>query len=108
MTFHAATFGIYVLISVVSGLFDVFEYLGYVSSACYDLSLILMTLCTSLTQFMICYIFWNIDNIRFVPIPKEEVDGEIQVERTDSEFNLQLRMWQQFIKKSASSVFLST
>ena len=70
---------------------------------------------------MICYIFWNMDNIKFVPEVKEEVlilqdpeeagiheekkisrlqdcgivpIQEVKVERTDSEFDLQLRMWQ--------------
>ena len=45
------------------------------------------------------------DSIQFVPVPatedndneeaaKEEVMQEVRVERTDSEFDLQLRMWQ--------------
>ena len=33
------------------------------------------------TQLLICYIFWNMDNIQFVPLPAErEVDEEIVTE----------------------------
>ena len=59
---------------------------------------------SSLAQIMICYIFWNMDSIQFVPVPStqendeevatEEIIEEVRVERTDSEFDLQLRMWQ--------------
>ena len=44
------------------------------------------------------------DSIQFVPVPStqendeevatEEIIEEVRVERTDSEFDLQLRMWQ--------------
>jgi hypothetical protein len=35
--------------------------------------------CNSLTQVMICYIFWNMDNIQFVPMPvaKQTADEEV-------------------------------
>ena len=66
---------------------------------------IFLNFTSSLTQIMICYIFWKMDSIQFVPVPatedndneeaaKEEVMQEVRVERTDSEFDLQLRMWQ--------------
>jgi len=50
---------------------------------------------------MTCYIFWNIDEIKFVPVPAnkesdvsiENLIEEVRVERTDSDFDLQLRMW---------------
>ena len=50
--------------------------------------------CNRLTQVMICYIFWNMDNIKFVPVPTaqqtadeevapEDAIEEVRVERTD-------------------------
>ena len=69
-----------------------------------------------ITQVMICYIFLNMGKIQFVPVPAdletdeeevaaEEAIEEVRVERTDSEFDLQLRMWQQFMRVAPSSVY---
>ena len=59
------------------------------------------------------------DKIQFVPLPAtletdeeevitEEAIEEVRVERTDSEFDLQLRMWQQFMREAPSSVYQRT
>ena len=56
------------------------------------------------------------DNIQFVPLPatmetdeeevtSEEAIEEVRVERIDSDFDLQLRMWQQFMRVVPSSVY---
>ena len=64
---------------------------------------------------MICYIFWNMDKIQFVPVPatKKNADEEdaVQLElvqSTDSKFEFQLRVWQQFMRVPTSSVRLSS
>ena len=55
------------------------------------------------------------ENIQFVPVPDvqennddqvaaEEATEEVRVERTDSDFELQLRMWQQFMRVAPSLV----
>ena len=80
---------------------------------------ILLYSCSSITQMMICYIFWNLDNIKFVPLPaskenaSEEVstDDSIKVELVkpnDSDFEFQLRMWQQFMREKSSSIHLGS
>ena len=38
-------------------------------------------------------------------VATEEAIEEVRVERTDSEFDLQLRMWQQFMRVAPSSVY---
>ena len=50
---------------------------------------------------MICYIFWYMDTIKFVPVPddwenddEEVAYEEVRVDRTDSDFDLQLKMYQ--------------
>ena len=58
------------------------------------------------------------DSIQFVPVPAaqqnddeevgtEDLIEEVQVERTDSEFDLQLRIWQQFMRVPSSSIYRS-
>ena len=60
---------------------------------------ILSFFCSSTTQMMICYIFWNMDNIQFVPVPaaqqnvdeedtRDDAIEEVQVKQTDYEFDL--------------------
>ncbi len=76
--------------------------LAFLSSFYFDMyfvyaSHILETFCNRLTQVMICYIFWNMDNIKFVPVPtpKQTADEEVAqedaikvelVQSTDSDF----------------------
>ncbi len=91
MIFHALTVSIF-LLSLFAFAFtwplDVF--FSYAT-------IFLEVFCSRLTQVMICYIFWNMDNIKFVPVPTalqtadEEVAPEdaIKLElvpSTDSDF----------------------
>ena len=83
---------------------------------------ILLYSCSSITQMMICYIFWNLDNIIFVPLSasKENASEEVStddsikvikvelVKRNDSDFEFQLRMWQQFMREKSSSIHLDS
>jgi hypothetical protein len=91
MIFHALTVSIYLLSLFANawpvpqnGLFD------YATG-------FLEVFCSRLTQVMICYIFWNMDNIKFVPVPTalQTADEEVApedaiklelVSSTDSDF----------------------
>ena len=109
---HAATFSIYVMSIIIGELtFLLWNFNKYIFK-----TLVLMKFCSAITQVRICYIFWNMDNIQFVPLPatletneeevtSEEAIEEVRVERIDSDFDLQLRMWQQFMRVAPSSVY---
>ena len=112
MLIHSATFFIYVISTIVCALTRINpKDLKHIL-----LSLAFYSFCSTMTEGMICYIFWNMNNIQFVPVPSaletneeevatEEAIEEVRVERTDSEFDLQLRMWQQFMRVDTFSVY---
>jgi uncharacterized membrane protein YozB (DUF420 family) len=88
MIVHALTVCIFLL-----SLFA-FVSIIYGSSFLKDATNLLEAFCARLTQVMICYIFWNMDNIKFVPVPTasqtadeevapEDAIEEVRVERTD-------------------------
>ena len=60
---HALTVSIYLL-----SLFA-FASTSYSEIFVYYATNLLVVLCNCLTQVMICYIFLNMDNIKFVPVP---------------------------------------
>ena len=66
--------------------------------------------CSSVTQAMICYIFWNIDNIQPPVVRGQSIHDEVQVEETDEFFDLQLRLWYQFMRdpEDRPSIYKST
>jgi len=79
---------------------------------------LLEAFCDCLTQMMICYIFWNMENIKFVTvkITKQTVDEEVApedaikpelVQTTDSKSAQQLVIWQHFMRIPNSSVLPS-
>jgi hypothetical protein len=114
MIVHALTLTIYLLSLFVWIAVETFAYYGFFA---YTLQL-LEIFCDRLTEVMICYIFWNMDNIQFVPVPtanktaEEEVAPEDAiklelVQSTDLTFSLQLVMWQQFMRVPNSSVHRS-
>ena len=59
----------------------------------YYISDALNIICSTLTQAMICYIFWNIDNIPAQVVRGLSEHDEVQVEEIDQFFDLQLRLW---------------
>ena len=94
MIIHAVIFIIFLNSSVFFALPQTSSSLTLNNSA-----LFMYFVCSSITQVMTCYIFWNMDNIHFVPVPAahendeeevatEEVIEEVRVERIDSEFDL--------------------
>ena len=63
MTVHAATFSIYMLSTFVSVVgFGLYSW-GLIAIKYYLMSDIFNIVCSVLTQAMICYIFWNMENI---------------------------------------------
>ncbi len=48
-----------------------------------------------MTQSMICYIFWNMENIEE---PYVENDVELHIEEVDENDDLQMRLWYQFMR----------
>ena len=66
--------------------------------------------CSSVTQAMICYIFWNIDKIQPPVVRGQSIHDEVQVEETDEFFDLQLRLWYQFMRdpEDRPSIYKST
>jgi hypothetical protein len=90
MIVHALTVSIYFLslfVFVVTSTIIYGDFLYFATS-------LLAIFCDRLTQVMICYIFWNMDNIQFVPVltsmqtadeevaPEDDIE-EVRVERTD-------------------------
>jgi hypothetical protein len=63
MIVHALTVSIYLLsLFSYASTFIFYGFLFYAAA-------FLEAFCSRLTQVMICYIFWNIENIKFVPVP---------------------------------------
>jgi hypothetical protein len=63
MIVHALTVSIFLLsLFAFASTFKSNSFVHYASD-------LLETFCSRLTQVMICYIFWNMDNIKFVPVP---------------------------------------
>jgi cation transport ATPase len=65
MIVHSSTVIIY-LLSLIGVIFTFFDNYG---SNHFYVAEILSNFCNYTTQLMICYIFWNMDNIQFVPMP---------------------------------------
>jgi hypothetical protein len=95
MTIHAASFGIYMLSSLVSVVMLVLDAWYDVPYGYYLASDILNIICSSLTQAMICYIFWNVDNIKE---SNNENNDEVFTEEIDENDDLQMRLWYQFMR----------
>ena len=85
MTLHALSFGIYMLSNIVSvtvlGLYS----WGHIPEGYYLASDIFTVVCSALTQEMMCYIFWNMENIKE---PVEEINDEVHVEEVDQNDDL--------------------
>jgi hypothetical protein len=64
MIVHALTVGIYLL-----SLFLFILVFTMNKNTLIYTTYILEIFCNRLTQVMICYIFWNMDSIKFVPVP---------------------------------------
>ena len=63
MTVHAATFSIYMLSTFVSVVgFGLYSW-RLIALKYYLMSDIFNIVCSAITQAMICYIFWNMENI---------------------------------------------
>ena len=97
MVLFATTFGLYVLSSVAYCLVDGQQENTPIHNKIDNFYIFT----SSLTQVMICYIFWYMDTIKFVPVPddwendvEEFAYEEVRVDRTDSDFDLQLKMYQ--------------
>ena len=94
MIVHVSIFSIFLFSAVIYAVVP-----RYVNKDYDEIAFIFYIICSSTTQVMTCYIFWNMDNIQFVPVSadrkndEEEVDTEevieeVRVERIDSEFDL--------------------
>ena len=112
MVLHAVIFVIYVVINVFYAAVGA----NWKLPKADNIVAVFYVFGSAITQVMICYIFLNMGKIQFVPVPAaletdeeevaaEEAIEEVRVERTDSEFDLQLRMWQQFMRVAPSSVY---
>ena len=100
MTIHAAAFGIYMistlifviiyLIAAYSGIHYKYDYISMADN--------INIFCSSIVQAMICYIFLNIDSIKPPVIRDNSEHDEVQVEEIDAHFDLQMRLWYQFMR----------
>ena len=114
MIVHASTF----ILSLLSMTVWVFSLVFKDNSTFRYANEIVYVFVKSLIQAMICFIFWNMDNIKFVPVPVEQItsdeedtDNVIQVEliqQNDFNFQFQLRIWQQFMRDPSASIYRST
>ena len=86
------------LSTIVSVVFYGFYAYDVVPYGYYALADTLSIICSSLTQAMICYLFWNIDNIQPLGVRGLPEYDEVKVEETDQFFDLQLRLWYQFMR----------
>ena len=50
-------------------------------------------ICSCITQAMICYILWNIDNIKPEFVRGNSEHDEVNAVEVDDHFDLQLRLW---------------
>ena len=83
MTIHAASFCIYILTTIFSVIAVGLNSYGLVSWDDYLMTDCLAIFCSSITQAMICYIFWNMENIQE---PVTETDDDIpRVEEVDTQ-----------------------
>jgi hypothetical protein len=84
MTLHAATFSIYMLSTIITILFLGLGESEVLQSKYYHMADTFTAVCSSLTQAIICYIFWNIENLQepFVLDEEERLDESIDLVRT--------------------------
>ena len=102
MTLHAASFCIYILITIISVIAVGLNSYGLVSWDFYLMTDFLTILCSSVTQAMICYIFWNLENIQE---PVTEADDDLpRVEEVDTQPDIQMRLWYQFMRDPNDSL----
>jgi hypothetical protein len=73
MIVHLAIFGLYIFSSLAA---IIFAFKGGPVETESTL-LLFVYFISSFTQCMICYIFWNINNIPFVPVPAERDIEEV-------------------------------
>ncbi len=80
MIVHALTVSIYLLSLFVWIAAQTFAYKKFLA---YTLQLPEI-FCNRLTQVMICYIFWNMEKIQFVPVPTAYKTAEEEVAPEDA------------------------
>ena len=64
MTLHALSFSIYMFSTIVTVIAFGLNAWGYISYEIYLMTDIFNIICSSFTQAMMCYIFWNMENIQ--------------------------------------------
>jgi hypothetical protein len=80
MILHAATFSIYVLSSIMI----IVELKIFEGFSTYEKTSFLSVFCERLTELMICYIFWNIEKIKFVPVPTFSQTADEEIAQADA------------------------
>ena len=79
---------------IASGLYswDLIQYEKYCMADTFNI------ICSTVTQAMICYIFLNIDSIQ-PPVGRGVSEhDEVHAVETDAHFDLQMRLWHQFMR----------